>query len=235
MILQIRNGVFETNSSSTHAMALSTRDTYIDELLKDISEVIRERIVKETDYSKYDWDKSEDDTTFYLDGYNLLSSYDEDIFTGEIILSDYKMVQLAFTIMFTYIKDYKIVNFERYAYFSTPFNNGKIKQYQWFVSVLQTWLNVKHPGYNSVALGHVYNGCCYGGYSYNNEMPEFSYEKEIYNEPLYKFFFGSKETWENEEQFKECLSNALNQMDNIVFLNKYIPYHWYNKIEIEKH
>jgi len=235
MILQIRAGLFETNSSSTHSLTMSTRDGYVKEIMSRIEKIVKDNLETNNNWFKpWNYEPGEE---FILKGFSLTGSVcDENDFLATAIINEETLIQAAFTVLFRKIYDNNLHDFSKYMTYAASFQRGEVPQYNWFVEVLREWLDKNHPGLGEITLDHCYDVYCDEYYRYNyNEIPEFYYDgSHIEDTKIYGYFFGPGELWDKENEFKSHLMKAFDNMKDIVILDMSLPYHWHNKIELEK-
>ena len=212
---QIRQGVFETNSSSTHSLQIAKTDKAKDIIYKAIIDKYEESL---DGYSPYDEN----------DKYDLLKNYgslelkgfkeeysDEQTFTTQVITDPILKIQYLFGCLYEYLRNsYFFKNSDYYSYeMIDEVKNGKendfiyqTKEYGFFQEAVLEYLksNEKYSHVNRLFLSPDSKHGIYGGELDNGVEPS---------------MFSSK------EKFLKKFEEVMDDENSIITMD--VPYHMY--------
>lgn len=167
MKIQIRRGLFETNSSSTHSLQLNKQT------LDEARKVVNQRI-----YNKYSWHENENivfdefeflnNDTLILKGFQIEDGAEESCVY--YIISNW-VAKIQYLIMFLnhYIHNIDEYSFEKYSY--TPDKNIMLdfKVYKRLVELIKEYAKAKGYNINSIVLGDIEDGTWIECFDFNGK------------------------------------------------------------------
>ena len=161
---QVRRGVFETNSSSTHSLQLSKQT------LDEARKAVQQRI-----YDKYSWceklfDESEFvyDNTFILRGFPIANGDEESCVY--YIISNW-VAKIQYLIMFL---NHYIMNIDEYPLIECSYKSDRdimtnLKVYERLVELIKEYAKTKGHNLNSIILEDIEDGTWIEDFNFNGK------------------------------------------------------------------
>ena len=184
MKTQIRRGVFETNSSSTHSLQLAKQT--LDEARKSVSERIYD---KYSEYENFVFDESEflHDNVLVLRGFNIESSGEESCVY--YIISNW-VAKIQYLIMFL---DNYIDNIDEYSLIKNSYTTSKeimvnLKVYKRLVELIKEYAKIKGYKLDTIVLDDIETYVWVDSFKFNDNKIKEIIDSKITVESLDNLF-----------------------------------------------
>ena len=165
MKTQIRRGVFETNSSSTHSLQLAKQT--LDEARKSVSERIYD---KYSEYENFVFDESEflHNNNLILRGFHIKSSNEESCVY--YIISNW-VAKIQYLIMFLYNYMY---NIDEYSLIENSYKTDKetminLKVYKRLIELIKEYSKTKGYNIDNIVLDDIEDGAWIEQFNFNGK------------------------------------------------------------------
>lgn len=165
MKVQVRRGVFETNSSSTHSLQLAKKT--LDEARKYVSERIYD---KYSEYENFVFDESEFlyNNNLILRGFNIKSSNEESCVY--YIISNW-VAKIQYLIMFLY---HYMYNIDEYSLIENYYKTDKetfinLKVYKRLVELIKEYAKTKGYNIDTIILDDIEDGAWIEYFDFNGK------------------------------------------------------------------
>ena len=136
---QIRQGIFETNSSSSHSLQIVPSDQVQNIVFVQLIELIANSNYIEDSYE----DRSITEDTLILTGFELESG-DESSYVAQIIKSPICKIQYIFNVLCNKVFGWKEISAEKLE---------QTEEYKWFKSKVLDFLSKEYPGITKINIG----------------------------------------------------------------------------------
>lgn len=135
---QIRQGIFETNSSSSHSLQIVPSDQVQNIVFVQLIELIANSNYIEDSYE----DRSITEDTLILTGFELESG-DESSYVAQIIKSPICKIQYIFNVLCNKVFGWKEISAEKLE---------QTEEYKWFKSKILDFLSKEYPGITKINI-----------------------------------------------------------------------------------
>ena len=138
---QIRQGIFETNSSSSHSLQIVPSDQVQNIVFVQLIELIANSNYIEDSYE----DRSITEDTLILTGFELESG-DESSYVAQIIKSPICKIQYIFNVLCNKVFGWKEISAEKLE---------QTEEYKWFKSKVLDFLSKEYPGITKININPI--------------------------------------------------------------------------------